>query len=298
MNIAITLDFDISLRCVVFFCLIGKYNFKMESDEECKIPVAAHQTDPLVCGVKMSEIRQIAGSRLHSRRQSGRTSSLFKIPSAVELKDESFRGKCIHLIHSFKFQSVVIGFVMLDCIFVVAELIIDLRITKAEVCDKVTCAPIKKDHSLSMILQSLSLSILSLFMIELAFKLWALRSKFFESKMEIFDAIIVIVSWSLDIVFFHHGDDADAISMLIFLRMWRLIRIVHAIAVSMITPVVHQLEQEEHAHYVTEVKLEKLTEYTKELEIEIKELRQLLDDGEQPVPQTRVKETTAGIKDL
>lgn len=117
--------------------------------------------------------------------------------------------------------------------------------------------------------------------------------------MEIFDAIIVIVSWSLDIAFFHHGDDADAASMLIFLRMWRLIRIVHAIAVSMITPVIHQLEEEEHAHSVTEVKLEKLTDYTKELELEIKELRDLLVDSDRSLlPRTRVKETTASLKDL
>lgn len=117
--------------------------------------------------------------------------------------------------------------------------------------------------------------------------------------MEIFDAIIVIVSWSLDIIFFHHGDDADAASMLIFLRMWRLIRIVHAIAVSMITPVIHQLEEEEQAHSVTEVKLEKLNDYTKELELEIKELRNLLVDKDRSLlPRTRVKETTASLKDL
>lgn len=116
--------------------------------------------------------------------------------------------------------------------------------------------------------------------------------------MEIFDAIIVIVSWSLDMAFFHHGEDADAVSMLIFLRMWRLIRIVHAIAVSMITPVTHQLELEEHAHKVTEVKLEKLTDYSKELEVEIKELRNLLDRSDRSLPRTRVKETTSGVNGM
>lgn len=116
--------------------------------------------------------------------------------------------------------------------------------------------------------------------------------------MEIFDAIIVIVSWSLDIAFFHHGDDADAISMLIFLRMWRLIRIVHAIAVSMITPVIHQLEHAEHAHHVTEVKLEKLADYSKELEVEIQELRHLLVDSDRSLPRSRVKITTASVKEL
>lgn len=135
-----------------------------------------------------------------------------------------------------------------------------------------------------------------MFMIELMFKLWAMGRNFFRSKMEIFDAIIVMVSWSLDIAFFHHSDDADAASILIFLRMWRLVRIVHAIAVSMITPVIHQLEHEEHAHHVTEVKLEKLTEYTKELEHEIKELRILLINSNRSLPKSKVRHTKTSIR--
>lgn len=127
-------------------------------------------------------------------------------------------------------------------------------------------------------------------MIELVFKLWVLRLKFFNSKMEIFDAIIVIVSWSLDIIFFHHGDDAEAVSLLIFLRMWRLIRIVHAIAVSMITPVAHELEQEEEAHEATRGKLETLKDYTKELEDEITELRTMFGDSDRSLPETKVRQ--------
>jgi len=264
-----------------------------DNENNCNVPIANEQAnDPLIYGVNMSEIKEIANTRLHSRRPSRQISSYFNIQSHEELKDDSFRGKCSRMIHSYKFQTVVIGFVILDCIFVIAELIVDLRITKGEVCDKETCAPIKKDHSLSLVLQSLSLAILSLFMIELVFKLWAMGLNFFRSKMEIFDAIIVIVSWSLDIVFFHH-EEADAISILIFLRMWRLIRIVHAIAVSMITPVIHQLEHEEHAHHVTEVKLEKITEYTKELVEEIEELRSMLINSNGTLPETRVRRPSA-----
>lgn len=100
------------------------------SANDCNIPVAAEQADvsfflcvkysccitamytsqPLLCGVKMSEIREIADSRLHSRVHSRalsrRASSFFNIPSPSheELADESFRGKCTRVIHSFKFQ--------------------------------------------------------------------------------------------------------------------------------------------------------------------------------------------------
>lgn len=133
-------------------------------------------------------------------------------------------------------------------------------------------------------------------MIELVFKLWVLRMKIFQSKMEIFDAVIVIVSWSLDVIFFHHGDDAEAISLLIFLRMWRLIRIVHAIAVSMITPVAHQLEQEELAHAVSVGKLENLKDYTKELEDEISELRTMFVDSDRSLPETKVRERHVTVR--
>lgn len=139
---------------------------------------------------------------------------------------------------------------------------------------------------------------MSLFIIELIFKLYALRLNFFKSKMEIFDGLIVVISWSLDIAFFHHSDDADAMTLLIFLRMWRLIRIVHAIAVSMATPVIHKLEHEEHSHHITEVKLEKLFAYTKELEQEARELRVLLLNANRSLvlPKTKVRKTFTSLR--
>lgn len=105
--------------------------------------------------------------------------------------------------------------------------------------------------------------------------------------MEIFDYNIVVVSWSLDIIFFDH--DEHTINLLIFLRMWRLIRIIHAIAVSMRAPVEHQLEQEKHAHNVTEARLDKLFNYTKDLEVEIKELREMLQNFVETLPSTKLK---------
>lgn len=137
------------------------------------------------------------------------------------------------------------------------------------------------------ILQSISLAILTLFIIELMFKLYVLRLDFFKSKMEIFDYTIVVVSWSLDIVFFNH--DEHTMNLLIFLRLWRLIRIIHAIAVSMRAPVEHQLEQEKCAHQVTEARLDKLFNYTRELEDEIEELRNLLQNFVDELPPTTLK---------
>lgn len=113
--------------------------------------------------------------------------------------------------------------------------------------------------------------------------------------MEIFDSIIVVVSWSLDIVFFEHEE--RAVNLLIFLRMWRLIRIIHAIAVSMRAPIEHKLEQEKHAHHITEARLDKLFNYSKDLESEIKDLRELLQNFVEILPATKLKKiSTLSIK--
>ncbi|KAJ6642180.1 Voltage-gated hydrogen channel 1, partial [Pseudolycoriella hygida] len=223
-------------------------------------------SDPLLSDGPLPERKVNHNIRRHS--------SFFNIPALHASHDDSFRGRCFSLIYSTNFQIAIVGFVVLDCIFIIAELVIDLRITKDEVCDKVTCEAIKKDHSLILILQSISLGILTLFIIELLFKLYVLRLDFFKSKMEIFDYTIVIVSWTLDIVFFNH--DEHAMNLLIFLRLWRLIRIIHAIAMSMRGPIENQLKQEKLEHQIAEAKLEKLFYYTKELEEEIDDLRNLL----------------------
>ncbi|KAG4072194.1 hypothetical protein HA402_014423 [Bradysia odoriphaga] len=253
-------------------------NLEKGNASNCKINVNDEQittSDPLL---NETPEKKLNG---HGRRHS----SFFNIPALHAQNDDSFRGKCFRLTNSVNFQVVVIGFVILDCIFIIAELVIDLRITKDEVCDKVTCEPIKADHSLSLMLQSISLAILTLFVIELLFKLYVLRLDFFKSKMEIFDYTIVVVSWSLDIVFFRH--DEHAMNLLIFLRMWRLVRIIHAIAVSMRAPVEHQLEQEQDAHHVTEARLDKLFNYTKDLEKEVEELRNLLKNFVDTLPETK-----------
>lgn len=108
--------------------------------------------------------------------------------------------------------------------------------------------------------------------------------------MEIFDSTIVIVSWSIDIIFFNHAEnDEQAINLIIFLRMWRLIRIIHAIAMSARAPVEHKLEQEQEAHHITEARLDKLFDYTHQLEEEIEDLRDLLQKYVPKLPTTKLK---------
>lgn len=64
-------------------------------------------------------------------------------------------------------------------------------------------------------------------MMELAGKLFAFRLEFFHHKFEMFDGLVVVVSFILDIVFIFHEDAFDGMGLLILLRLWRVARIIN-----------------------------------------------------------------------
>lgn len=64
-------------------------------------------------------------------------------------------------------------------------------------------------------------------MVELVGKLYAYRMEFFEHKFEVFDAVVVVISFVLDIVFIFHEDVSDGVGLLILLRLWRVARIIN-----------------------------------------------------------------------
>ncbi len=73
----------------------------------------------------------------------------------------------------------------------------------------------------------MSIGILSIFMIEIIVKIFAFRLDFFKSKMEVFDAIIVIVSFILDVYFASEEGIESAGGLLIIFRLWRVTRILN-----------------------------------------------------------------------
>ena len=76
------------------------------------------------------------------------------------------------------------------------------------------------------VLKYFGLVILGIFLIEIPVKFIFNTHEFIRSKLEIFDSIIVIVSFVLDIVFFDK-DASTAFSLLTLLRLWRIARIVN-----------------------------------------------------------------------
>ncbi|XP_057705518.1 voltage-gated hydrogen channel 1 isoform X3 [Corythoichthys intestinalis] len=136
----------------------------------------------------------------------------------------TFRDSLKRLYSSTRFQVTVVCLVILDAIFVLAELLIDLSIIKLE-----------HGHLAPEVFHYLSLALLTFFMLEIGGKLFAYRLEFFQHKFEVFDALVVILSFVLDIVYLFHEDVFDGMGLLILLRLWRVARIINGILVSVKT---------------------------------------------------------------
>lgn len=183
----------------------------------------------------------------------------------------NLRERLKHLLHSTKFHIVIISLVIFDCLLVIAELIIDLEMIKLH----------KKHMVIPEVLHYLSISVLCIFMLEIFLKIFALRLDFFKAKykMEVFDAIIVIVSLALDIAFAHKEGAEAGFNLLIIVRLWRIPRIVNGVVLSVKTQAERQLTREKNLRAATEQELSKFREYCQAQEKEIEVLRLLLNEN-------------------
>uniref|UniRef100_A0A2K6D9Y5 Voltage-gated hydrogen channel 1 n=1 Tax=Macaca nemestrina TaxID=9545 RepID=A0A2K6D9Y5_MACNE len=140
-----------------------------------------------------------------------------------------FRGTLRKLFSSHRFQVIIICLVVLDTLLVLAELILDLRIIQSD-----------KNYA-AMILHYMSITILALFMMEITFKLFVFRLEFFHHKFEILDAVVVVVSFVLDVVRLFQEHKFEALGLLILLRLWRVARIINGIIITVKTRSERQL---------------------------------------------------------
>ncbi|XP_053180483.1 voltage-gated hydrogen channel 1 [Scomber japonicus] len=176
----------------------------------------------------------------------------------------TFRDALRRLYSSDRFQVVVVCLVVLDALFVLAELLIDLEIIDGH------------ESIAAEVFHYLSLALLTFFMIELLGKLFAYRLEFFHHKFEVFDGAIVVVSFVLDVVFIFHEDAFAGMNLLILLRLWRVARIINGILVSVKTRAHQQIHKlkESYDHLVKRVT--ELQERNDKLEQENQKLQALL----------------------
>ncbi|XP_031564162.1 voltage-gated hydrogen channel 1-like [Actinia tenebrosa] len=187
-------------------------------------------------------------------------SNLEVVPSTPWWKDN--RAKLRELLHSQKAQYTVVGLVVLDCIIVIAELIVDLQILK-----------VHHDNPAPHILHYISIAILSIFLIELILKMYAMGLDFLRHKMEVFDGIVVVVSFALDIAFSGSESAAEGASLLVILRLWRVTRIVNGIVMSVKIQAEKKIEQLTAENDELKEEIIKIKTRNAELEKEISALK-------------------------
>jgi len=101
-----------------------------------------------------------------------------------------------------------------------------------------TCTPVEGDDAPVWldVLSHLSLAITTLFLVEIPVTLWALGFSFFNpvgktthAALHLFDAVVIVTTFVLEVVL--RGKERELASLLIILRLWRLVKLVGGIAV-------------------------------------------------------------------
>ncbi|KAM6340726.1 voltage-gated hydrogen channel 1 isoform 2-T2 [Alca torda] len=177
----------------------------------------------------------------------------------------SFQDMMKKLFSSHRFQILVVCLVILDALLVLGELLMDLKIIHP---DKYNITP--------KVFHYLSLSILTIFLVEVGFKVFVYRREFFHHKFEVLDGVVVVVSFILDIVLIFREHEFEAVGLLILLRLWRVARIINGIILSVKTRSEQQVSKLKQANLKLATKVEQLERSCIEKEQEIERLNKIL----------------------
>ena len=138
-----------------------------------------------------------------------------------------------HTVEKTAFHIVIVVLVLFDCVLVVGELLLDFILLN-EQCDRKNKTEHGHDDSshsnLELAIEILhygSILLLGFFVFEVTVKIYAFGKKWWnirEKKMEWLDALIVIVSFVVDIYFLQNPNVIGEISLLfISFRLWRIV---------------------------------------------------------------------------
>uniref|UniRef100_G1T2A1 Voltage-gated hydrogen channel 1 n=3 Tax=Oryctolagus cuniculus TaxID=9986 RepID=G1T2A1_RABIT len=186
-------------------------------------------------------------------------------PAPAPRPPPDFRSSLRKLFSSHRFQVIVICLVILDALLVLAELILDLKIIQPD-----------KNNYAARVFHYMSIIILVAFLLEISLKIFVFRLEFFHHKFEILDAVVVVVSFILDIVLLFREHEFEALGLLILLRLWRVARIVNGIIISVKTRSERKLLRLKQMNIQLAAKVQHLEFSCSEKEQEIERLNKLL----------------------
>jgi len=199
-------------------------------------------------------------------------------------KVNHFRAHLRHLLHIPVFHYTIIGMVMFDLVIVFIDLVISLLNLPCFTEDQLekfrelglTEDPPESPNCIlhesnalkggEWFLWGLSVFLLSCFMVEVFASLFAFGPRHFKKPLYAIDALVVTASLTMEVFFKfgNHGELGSSPSALIVLRMWKIVRAIHAIAHSIelknqaiIKEVVAAKTQVEEEHQQAEEELER-----------------------------------------
>ncbi|CAL8105778.1 unnamed protein product [Calicophoron daubneyi] len=224
----------------------------------------------------------------------------FREPGELkQLEKKTVRESAATILHSKSFHVSIVILCCLDGLLVLVMLLLEIEVLK-----------LKAGHMqnilllVQMILECVSLAIVSLFLIEVPLKIWVFGIRFYGRHwLEILDAVVCIISFSVDVynvvrheIHISHptrvitanesthiepnqlaeahstvqGTIADAAGFLVLFRLWRVLRIVNAIIVSITTS--------------QEGVMENLRRTTAKAQKRVEQLEQILRENDIPIP--------------
>eukprot|EP00762_Andalucia_godoyi_P001372 ANDGO_04819.mRNA.1 Voltage-gated hydrogen channel 1 len=128
----------------------------------------------------------------------------------------SFRERAVRFIESSTVQMIVIILILTDLALVITEVLMDTGTIHDE-------ADVREGLLIG------SLTILSLFLLELFVLMFGLGVQFFKHVGYVIDLVVVATSLVVDIAF---HSITELVGIIIILRLWRVVRILHALAVA------------------------------------------------------------------
>ncbi|XP_005093106.1 uncharacterized protein LOC101850633 [Aplysia californica] len=135
------------------------------------------------------------------------------------------------------------------------------------------------------VLHALSLTILSIFMVEVCVKIYVEGKHMLKQKAEVFDAIVVIVSFTLDITFSFVSVSkaaSEAAGLMVILRLWRVTRIINGVIMSVKLDANKKMEVHKKARRKLERENKRLQAKIERLEREVATLKQKMATSSTP----------------
>ncbi|RKP08369.1 hypothetical protein THASP1DRAFT_29826 [Thamnocephalis sphaerospora] len=147
-------------------------------------------------------------------------STPLRLESHIVHNREPWRSRLATALESRRAHVFILGLVLLDLALVLIEIIVSLFEKDEDL----------EHHVLFQVMSFLSLGILWLFVLEIILSVYAFGLHYLTSWAHLLDATIIIASLVAEMVL--TGKEREVASLLIALRLWRVVRLIEGVATS------------------------------------------------------------------